>query len=257
MVVNVNRHWRWLFPVLIISIAVSTIFICTVGISGDNSNEPVVPAQMGDYVIFPVEVPQELDFAGESVPLQLFDVREALDRELLSNTFFHSQTIRLMKLANRYFPVIEPLLEAQGIPEDFKYMAVAESGLSNVVSPANAVGFWQIRKGTATDYGLEVNSEVDERYHLEKSTIAACKYLKESYEQYGNWTMTAASYNAGRRGIDREIVRQKPLLVVMTSADLSVSSNSGSSGLIQSQLAVIKTMNIKTNIFFVSLAISV
>jgi hypothetical protein len=118
-------------------------------------------------------------------------------------------TIRLIKLANRYFPQIEPVLKKNLIPEDFKYLALAESGLSQAVSPAKAVGFWQLLKGTALEYGLEVSSEVDERYHVEKSTEVACKYLIDSYQKYGNWTMTAASYNAGRRGVDRQIERQK------------------------------------------------
>ncbi len=156
-----------------------------------------------------VEIPDTLYFAGELVPVQYFDVREALDRELLSNTYFHSQTIRLIKLAHRYFSDIEPILKRYGVPDDFKYLAVAESGLANVVSPAGAVGFWQIRKGTGQDYGLEINSEVDERYHLEKATEVACKYIIESYERYKTWTMAAASYNTGRRGIDRQIARQK------------------------------------------------
>jgi hypothetical protein len=128
---------------------------------------------------------------------------------MLSNTYFHSQTIRLIKLANRYFPDIERVLRAHLIPDDFKYLAVAESGLSQAVSPVKAVGFWQLLRGTAQEYGLEVNGEVDERYHIIKSTEVACKYLIESYRKYGNWTMAAASYNAGRRGVDRQIERQK------------------------------------------------
>jgi hypothetical protein len=112
-------------------------------------------------------------------------------------------------MANRYFPQIEPVLKRNLVPDDFKYLAVAESGLTQAVSPARAVGFWQLLKGTAQEYGLEVNAEIDERYHIGKSTDVACKYLIESYRKYGNWTMTAASYNAGRRGMDRQIDRQK------------------------------------------------
>ena len=154
------------------------------------------------------EIPEELNFAGERVPLENFDTRESLDRELLVNTYFHSQTFLLIKRAARFFPVIEPILAEQGVPNDFKYIAAIESGLDNVVSPKKAVGFWQILEGTARDYGLEVNDEVDERYHLTKSTIAASKYLLESYGVYGNWTMVAASYNAGRRGVERQMERQ-------------------------------------------------
>jgi hypothetical protein len=178
------------------------------GYSG--SNEDGVDTEENEiYSVQAVEIPEQVTFAGEPMPLDLFDVREALDRELLSNTYFHSQTIRLIKLANRYFPQIEPVLKANLVPDDFKYLAVAESGLSQAVSPAKAVGFWQLLKGTALDYGLVVNAEVDERYHVGKSTEVACKYLIDSYKKYGNWTMTAASYNVGRRGVDRQVDRQK------------------------------------------------
>ncbi len=204
-----QKKWRWIFPSLMMISVIATILIGTVGFGGQNRTDPIVPEKKNDYAIFSMAIPDQLNFSEERVPLEQFDVYEALDRELLSNAYFHSQTIRLIKMANRYFPVIEPILKKQGIPDDFKYLAVAESGLANAVSPANAVGFWQLRKGTAEEYGLEINSEIDERYHLEKSTVAACRYLNESYEKYGNWTTSAASYNIGRRGIDREMARQK------------------------------------------------
>ncbi|MEX2372107.1 MAG: lytic transglycosylase domain-containing protein [Bacteroidales bacterium] len=201
---------RWIIPLTIIILSVIGVFtIGKISFGGTTDPEPVEPVDKTYYGIFPFEVPEKLDFAGEKVPLEYFDVKESLDRELLSNTFFHSQTILMIKLSNRYFPLIEPILKEQGVPDDFKYLVIAESNLSNAVSPAGAVGFWQIRKGTGIEYGLEINSEVDERYHLEKSTVVACKYLKESFEKYKNWTMSAASYNAGRRGMDRQITRQK------------------------------------------------
>lgn len=153
-------------------------------------------------------IPDELEFSGETVPLKYYDIFESLEREMLVNTYYHSQTILFIKKANRYFPIIEPILKDNNIPDDFKYLAVAESGLANVVSPAEATGYWQLLESTANDYGLEVNNEVDERYHLEKSTEAACLFLKDSYEKYKNWTLVAASYNVGRRGIDRQIDRQ-------------------------------------------------
>jgi len=162
----------------------------------------------GKYVITPVDLPDELDFAGEAVPLDNFDVRESLDRELMVNTYWHSHTLLLIKRANRFFPVIEKILEENGLPDDLKYIAVAESDLENLISPANAVGYWQFLEGTAREFGLEVNDEVDERYHMEKATWAAGKYLMDSYQKYGNWTMAAASYNAGRRGVDRQMERQ-------------------------------------------------
>lgn len=163
-------------------------------------------------LIFPIPIPEKLSFAGEEVPLQYYDVRESLDRELQVNTFWHSQTVLLLKRANRYFPIIEPILKKNSIPDDFKYLAVAESGLTQAISPAKAVGFWQLLEATAKEYGLEVNREVDERYHIEKSTEAACQYLKKAYEKYGTWTMAAASYNFGMNGINRQIDRQDSYL---------------------------------------------
>ena len=184
------------------------ILVAATGYS-EGLDEGIDPAGKDAYTVYGVEIPDQVYFAGEPVPLDLFDVRESLDRELLSNTYFHSQTIRLIKMANRYFPRIEAVLRKNLVPDDFKYLAVAESGLAHVVSPARAVGFWQLLRGTALEYGLEVNGEIDERYHVVRSTEVACRYLIESFEKYGNWTMTAASYNAGRRGVDREMERQK------------------------------------------------
>lgn len=182
--------------------------LAATGYSGTD-DEPEGPSGKESYAVYSVDIPEQVSFAGEPVPLDLFDVREALDRELLSNTYFHSQTIRLIKLANRYFPQIEPILRKNLVPDDFKYLVLAESGFGQVVSPADAVGFWQLLKGTAQDYGLEVNDQVDERYHVGKATDVACQYLIESYRTYGNWTMAAASYNAGRRGVERQVGRQK------------------------------------------------
>jgi hypothetical protein len=162
-----------------------------------------------NYQIFALDIPAEIEFAGEKVPVEHFDVYESFDRELLINTYWQSQTLLFIKRAHRFFPVIEPILKANNIPDDFKYLALAESGLTNSISPAGAVGFWQFLSGTAKDYGLVVNDEVDERYHLEKSTEAACKFLQESYNTYDNWTMAAASYNAGRRGINNQVFIQK------------------------------------------------
>lgn len=161
------------------------------------------------YGVYALELPETIEFAREKVPLQNFDVKESLDAELHINTYWHSRTFLMIKRANRYFPVIEQILKEEGVPDDFKYLVVAESGFENVKSPSGAVGFWQFLKSTAIDYGLEVNAEVDERYNLEKSTRAACKYFKKSYEKYHNWTLVAASYNMGSNGLQRQIVRQK------------------------------------------------
>ena len=200
-----KHHIFILFFVATLVLALSVVSTAYTG-TGDDE---VKPDRRESMVAYGVQMPAQVTFAGEPVPLDLFDVMESLDRELLSNTYFHSQTIRLIKMAHRYFPQIEPVLKKNLVPDDFKYLAVAESGLTQAVSPAKAVGFWQLMKGTATDYGLMVNAEVDERYHVGKSTQVACQYLIDSYRKYGNWTMTAASYNAGRRGMDRQIDRQK------------------------------------------------
>jgi hypothetical protein len=157
---------------------------------------------------FAVEIPASLDFAGEPVPLDIFFTREALDRELLVNTYWHSNTMQLLKRAARFFPVIEPILKRNNIPDDFKYLALIESGFMNVVSPSNAAGFWQFLDKTGKQYGLEVTEQVDERYHVEKSTEAACRYLKAAYAEFNNWTLAAASYNAGQGRISREWARQ-------------------------------------------------
>ena len=203
-----RRASHYLFITSFIVTVILAVSLATTGYTGTGDGS-VEPGDKESYVVYGVEIPGQVSFAGEPMPIDLFDVKEALDRELLSNTYFHSQTIRLIKMANRYFPQIEAVLKKNLIPEDFKYLALAESGLSQAVSPAKAVGFWQLMKGTAQEYGLEVGSEVDERYHVAKSTEVACEYLIDSYEKYGNWTMTAASYNAGRRGMDRQIERQK------------------------------------------------
>lgn len=169
-----------------------------------------VPDSLGTHLFTPVELPKKLAFAGEEVPMEYYDVRENLDRELLSTVYFHSQTIRYIKNAPRYFSVIEPILKANGIPEDFKYLCVAESGFDvRAVSPSKAVGLWQIIESTAKENGLEINSEVDERYHIEKSTEAACRILKSAYQKYGSWSLVAASYNGGRAGLDQKIAIQK------------------------------------------------
>jgi len=154
-------------------------------------------------------IPEKVDFAGELLPLDYFDVLESLERELIVNMNFHSSTLQHLKKIPRYFPVIEPILAANGIPDDFKYLALIESDLMNKVSPRGATGFWQFMKGAAVECKLEVNAEVDERYHLEKSTEAACKYLKEAYRIFGSWTMAAASYNMGKGGLSKQVSRQK------------------------------------------------
>jgi hypothetical protein len=153
--------------------------------------------------------PVKLDFADEETPLKISDVKERFDRELLVNVNLHASTILAIKRANRAFPIIEPILKKNGIPDDFKYLAVIESGLVNVVSPAGARGIWQFMPETAKERGMEVNENVDQRYDLEKSTEAACRYFLSAKGKFGSWTLAAASYNGGMTGVNKQIEIQK------------------------------------------------
>jgi len=168
-----------------------------------------LPEAVSGQTIRALPLPDTLYFAGERVPLEDPDVRERLDRELHVNTFFHSNTIFLIKRANRWLPQIAPILAQNGVPDDFKYLAVIESDLQNKVSPAKAVGFWQIVKATAKERGLVVTREVDERYHPLKSTEAACQYLLQAHNRFGSWTNAAASYNIGQYGLDKRLDEQQ------------------------------------------------
>ncbi len=191
-----------------IGVILSNLFIFSDKPKDNNieSNDTVITDSIiTPYNVFQPNIPDKMDFCGENVPLEYFDVKEALDFELVINTYRHSSTILYIKRANRYFPIIEKILKENNIPDDFKYLCVAESGLANVVSPSYAAGFWQFMKGTATERGLEVNRVVDERYNLTKSGIAATKYIKEAYNYFGNWTLAAASYNMGMSGLKKDI----------------------------------------------------
>ncbi|MFR9166255.1 MAG: transglycosylase SLT domain-containing protein [Dysgonomonas sp.] len=157
-----------------------------------------------------IEIPDEVEFAGERIKLDRYDLRERYDREINSFAYFHSTTMLLIKRANRYFPIIEPILKKNGVPDDFKYLAVIESSLNpRAYSPAKAAGMWQILASTGKMYGLEVANEVDERYSVEKSTEAACKYLLSAYSKYGDWRSAALSYNAGMGRISGETEKQQ------------------------------------------------
>lgn len=187
-----------------------TIKLFNFAFSGAEMDNPAFQKMFNDhYKIFSLNLPVTATFAEEKVPMEIMDVRERLDRELMVNTYWQSNTLLYHKRANRYFPIIEPILKKYGIPEDFKYLAVIESGLDNAVSPAGAVGFWQLMKGSAQEHGLEVNDKVDERYNLKKSTEAACKYLRDAHNTFGSWTLAAASYNVGKSGLFKQLKRQK------------------------------------------------
>jgi membrane-bound lytic murein transglycosylase D len=168
------------------------------------------PIQFSDYnKTVSLQLPSSMEFAGERVPLELPDVKERLDRELHINTYWHSSTIFLIKRANKWLPQMKEILRKNNIPEDFIYLAAIEGGFLNDVSPKEAVGFWQIRKATGKELGLEVSRDVDERYDPIKSTEAACKYLNKAYKKFGNWTSAAASYNRGMSGLGRALNNQK------------------------------------------------
>lgn len=156
-----------------------------------------------------IEVPKSINFCGTEIDLTRYDRRERMDRELMAFTYMHSTSLQIIKRANRYFPIIESILKEQGVPDDFKYLMAIESNVNPLArSGAGAAGLWQFMSGTAREFGLEVNHHVDERYHVEKSTVAACKYLKQAYRKFGNWETVAASYNAGQGRISQQQEKQ-------------------------------------------------
>jgi membrane-bound lytic murein transglycosylase D len=171
----------------------------------DDKQQQLIEQNIRSYSL---PIPESVTFAGQKISLKEFDVRERFDRELLTNVYWQSQTILLLKRANRFFPTIESILKEQGMPDDLKYVALIESGLLNVNSPVGASGFWQFMDKTGKQYGLTINTEVDERYHLEKATYAACKYFKESYAVFNDWGLVAASYNMGIEGLRRQLKNQ-------------------------------------------------
>ena len=193
-----KRTYLYYFAFALISVSGMFIFATTVADKEKQLHE-------GTSQYFPLEV----DFAGEKTPLQISDVKERFDRELLVNANLHSSTLLIIKRANRAFHVIEPILAQYGVPDDFKYLAVIESALVNAVSPSGAKGVWQFMPETAKEKGMEVNDFVDERYHLVKSTEAACKYLLAAKQKFGSWTLAAASYNGGMNGVGKKMEEQK------------------------------------------------
>jgi hypothetical protein len=195
-----KTNWIKKGVALIVIVSLSSLFLFA--ISNEDKNKIT---REGTANYFPLEV----DFAGEKMPLEIPDVKERFDRELLVNANLHASTILIIKRANRAFKIIEPILEKNGVPNDFKYLAVIESSLINAVSPAGAKGVWQFMPATAKEIGMEVNEYVDERYHLEKSTEAACKFLVAAKVKFGSWTLAAASYNGGITGVNKQIDFQK------------------------------------------------
>jgi hypothetical protein len=197
---------RTLLILNIFLVAVMTsLFVCS--FDGNSSDKSKVKSP--EQIVRSVNLDKDFEFCGEKLPMDNWDVRQRLDAELLRNVYFHSQTILAVKRANALFPIIEPILKEEGVPNDLKYLAVAESALSNAVSPSGARGVWQFMKEAAAGYNLEVNTEVDERYHLEKATHAACKYMKKEKERLGSWMLAAAAYNGGPGRIGEEMEKQR------------------------------------------------
>ncbi len=193
-------------------IVVLMVFVSYTGtLDSDPSESKTDPVETDrlPQIIRSVNLDKVYEFAGEQVPMDNFDVVERLDRELLVNSYWHSSTALNIKNSSRYFPVIEAILAEEGVPDDFKYLAVIESNLRNASSPAGAKGIWQFMKSSGQYYGLEINGEVDERYHLEKSTKAACKHLKDSYNRFKSWSLAAAAYNMGDTRLRKELEYQK------------------------------------------------
>jgi len=200
---------KTIFTAVLIFVAMLAIFAVAGGFKGFNTNHfsGFTPDSILSNKSY--KLPDHVTFAGEKMPLDNFDTRESLERELIISAYRHSSTILIIKRANRYLPVIEKILKQNDIPDDFKYLAAAESEYSNMISPAGATGFWQIMEATGKEQGMEINSVVDERYDIEKSAQFACDYFRKSYEKFGNWTMAAASYNGGRAAIDEQLQIQK------------------------------------------------
>ncbi len=192
--------------VLSVLAIVGEILICAS--SREDSEEVLQRAISNNYRIYSPILPDTMSFAGEKVPLSTYYVHEGLDLEVITNMYRHSSTMLYFKRANRYFPIIEPILKKNGIPSDFKYLCVIESGLTNATSPAKAQGFWQFIPSTGANYGLTVNDEIDMRNNLTASTEAACKYIRSLYNKFHSWTAAAAAYNCGENGLARRISKQ-------------------------------------------------
>lgn len=206
-VIMINSKRRTVLTGFVLAGTVIIILSIAQSFKGFNSKPVSRKHQVIDslYNIKSFQLPEEVTFAGERMPLENFDTKESLEREVLTSAYRHSSTILIIMRAHRYLPLIEKILKKNNIPEDFKYLVAAESEYSNMVSPVGATGFWQIMPETGKEEGLEINSVVDERYDVEKSTQFACDYFIRSYEKYGNWTLAAASYDGGRGAIDEQI----------------------------------------------------
>jgi hypothetical protein len=195
--------------IILLIVAVVLGLISIFGFGNGNNSQGHYHSTAGITNSIHFKLPDSVSFAGEKMPLENFDTRESLEREIITTAYRHSSTILIIKKAHRYFPVIEKILAQNGIPDDFKYLVAAESDMINQISPVGATGFWQIMSETGKEQGLEINTEVDERYSIEKSTKFACDFFRKSFERYGSWTLAAASYDGGRNAVDEQIEIQK------------------------------------------------
>ncbi|WP_166386453.1 MULTISPECIES: lytic transglycosylase domain-containing protein [unclassified Polaribacter] len=198
-----NKSLRFLSLLSILIVA----FLFYNGIN-KNETDPQTSTH-ATYKIKALKLPNNLNLAGERVPLEIPDVKERMERELLVNTYWQSNGLLLIKRANKYFPILEPLLKKYGLPDDFKFLALAESGFIDETSNVGAAGMWHFMQATGKEYGLEINSNVDERYDIEKSTKVAAEYLKKSQKRFNSWTLAAAAYNAGNYGVSKRLDEQE------------------------------------------------
>lgn len=199
-----------LIVMLILAIGGMQLFMFSaVNSNPRNPDEQYFSMSRQTVKVFQPYIPDSLHFCGEKVPTDHLIVRERLEREIMANMYWHSHTILLLKRSGRYFPLIEPILKENGVHDDIKFLAMCESELTNAVSPAGAKGFWQFLHKTGLEYGLEINSSIDERNNLEKSTVAACKYIKSSLSRFGSYSLAAASYNMGSGGLQQKMNEQK------------------------------------------------
>ena len=194
---------------ILFSCSILLISLVLISFKQPNQTSIITYGEPSSFKVHALHVPSQVNFAGELMQLDEDDLMERMDKELLVNTYWQSNTLLMMKRANKFFPQIERILKEEEVPDDFKYLALIESGLENLRSPAGAKGFWQILRTTGREYGLEVNSNVDERYNIELSTRMACAYLKKAKERLGSWTLAAASYNRGIAGINRILKKQQ------------------------------------------------
>ncbi|MEC8615967.1 MAG: lytic transglycosylase domain-containing protein [Bacteroidota bacterium] len=199
---NVNKTLKKLFS---LTLTILLVISCN---KKNELNKNKNNEDFTNYKIHSIPIPDSLTFSGETVDLNENDLIQRFDKEILVNTYWQSNTLQLIKRSRKFFKIIEPILKKEGVPDDFKYLAVIESGLENLRSPKGAKGIWQIMRGTGRELGLEINNNVDERYNLELSTIAACRYIKKAKNKFGTWTLAAAAYNRGMSGVNRALKKQ-------------------------------------------------